>query len=57
MTWRHVAVITAALALPVICGFSQACSGAALKEVIGLSMAVVVGALGNASSSTKDKVS
>ena len=48
MTWRHVACIIAALALPVVCGFSSRCSVDALEKIIGLSSIVVAGVLGNA---------
>lgn len=52
MTWKHVACIIAALALPVVCGVSATCAAQALKEVIGLSSIVVAGILGNAMSNT-----
>jgi hypothetical protein len=54
MTWKHVASLFAALMLPVICGFSGTCAQTSLKEVIGLSMVVVAGVLGNAQT-TKEK--
>jgi hypothetical protein len=54
MTWRHVACIIAACALPVVCGFSAQCSATSLKEVIGLSSIVVAGILGNAMQSKSE---
>jgi hypothetical protein len=50
MTWKHIAGLVAALALPVICGVSQTCAATSLKDVIGLSLVVAGGILGNANS-------
>jgi hypothetical protein len=48
VTWKHIAGLFAALALPVVCKFSMACTDVAFDKLIGLSMAVAVGVLGNA---------
>jgi hypothetical protein len=56
MTWRHVAALLGALALPVVCGFSRVCSAESMERIIGLSMIVVAGIMGNANSGApKDK--
>jgi hypothetical protein len=52
VTWKHVTALIGALALPVICGLSPTCSASSFKDVIGLSMIVVAGIMGNANSST-----
>lgn len=57
MTWRHVAGLIAALMLPVICGLSATCSAASLKDVIGLSLVVAGGILGNANANNSSKPS
>ena len=51
MTWKHVATLMGALALPVVCGLSRVCSSDSMERIIGLSMIVVAGVLGNANSS------
>ncbi len=51
MSWRHIAGLIAALALPVICGLSPNCSATSLKDIISLSMVVAAGIVGNANAS------
>jgi hypothetical protein len=48
----HGACIIAALAMPVLCGFSHTCIES-LKEVIGLSGLVIAAVMGNASSARR----
>ncbi len=50
MTWKHVACVIGALALPVICGLSSVCGHEALKEIITLSVLVVGAIMGHARS-------
>lgn len=55
MSWRHVACIIGALALPVVCGLSSVCGANALKEIIGLSSLVIAAVMGNATTSREGK--
>lgn len=48
MTWKHIAGLIGALVLPVVCGLSGTCSAESMDKVIGLSMVVAAGILGNA---------
>lgn len=47
MTWKHVAIICAAILCVVVCGGSERCAGS-IKEVIGLASIICVGVLGHA---------
>lgn len=56
LTWKHVAGLALALAVPVICILSPTCAAAGLKDVMSLSLVVAGGVLGNAQrASDKDK--
>lgn len=48
MTWKHVAGLALALAVPVICILSPSCATSGLSEVKDLSLVIAGGILGNA---------
>lgn len=52
MTWHHVAIILMALAAPLVCGLSPACS-ASLPSIIQLATMAIAGTLGHAGAAKK----
>lgn len=48
MTWRHVACVIAAIALPVVCGLSTVCGRESLTDIIHLSGLVIAAVMGHA---------
>ena len=55
VTWKHVAGLALALAVPVICILSPTCATAGLKDVMSLSLVVAGGVLGNAQRASEHK--